>query len=75
MFENNEELWDCRERPKYSGDLFGFDFLPDVEPRGEVVGLFVEDDGFWHLKMTFNKHWLPDLLENIEDILEDIENE
>lgn len=37
------------------GKLFGIRF------NGELAELYIEDDGHWHLKATFDKSWLKDL--------------
>lgn len=39
------------------GNLFAI----RIKPEGGLVELYVEDDGIYHLKATFNHLWLSDL--------------
>ena len=38
------------------GDLFGLRFVAE-----NMVELYIEDDGWFHYKASFNKSWLADL--------------
>ena len=41
--------------PQYYGEVFG------MEVRNYKVGLYIEDDGYWHLGCVFHEDWLDDL--------------
>lgn len=45
---SKEDLFIIALLPNYSGD--------------NIVGVFMEDDGVYHLQTTFAAYWLPDLL-------------
>ncbi len=38
------------------GGLFAVRFV------GEMAEIYIEDDGWYHWKMTFNRFWVPDLV-------------
>lgn len=38
------------------GDLFGLRFAEE-----DMIELYIEDDGWFHYKASFNKGWLKDL--------------
>lgn len=40
--------------------LFALRYVPGGS--NGLVELYVEDDGIYHLKMTFDRAWLPDLI-------------
>ena len=42
-----------------TGGLFGFRFVDGCS--NGCVELYVEDDGYWHHKMTFDRVWLKDM--------------
>jgi hypothetical protein len=57
-------------KPMYEGGCFGF----NVELRKEyspLVTVFVEDDGLWHRKETFDIHWIDDFLAQLTQIKKD----
>lgn len=41
------------------GEIFGIRFTDGCSTG--CVELYGEDDGFWHLQMTFDRLWLADL--------------
>ena len=59
----------------YDGDLFGYSCKSvPYEYEGKVyertlVGLYLEDDGWWHEKMTFDYGWSGDLLRLATDLV------
>lgn len=44
-----------------AGELIGFKIL-EQEAQRALVGVYVEDDGWWHLKIKLDSSWLHDLL-------------
>lgn len=55
--------------------------VDDLDMHGEIWGLrttegcangcvelYIEDDGFWHLKATFDRQWLPELARLTEQL-------
>ena len=53
--------------PEVRAELFGFrnDGPISEGEIGDQVTLMMEDDGFWHDKLTFHSCWLPDLLKAV----------
>ncbi len=43
------------------GEMFGVR-IAERHDAGPLITLLVEDDGFWHDKMSFDIAWLPDLV-------------
>lgn len=56
-----------REAMSIVGELFAVRFFDEGDQQ--MVGLYVEDDENYHLKMTFNRAWLADLKAVAEDAL------
>jgi hypothetical protein len=48
------------------GELFGWKF------SDEEVTIYIEDDGYWRPKMTFNVAWIHDLESAATEIVEKI---
>lgn len=48
-----------REDMDEAGELFGVRFI-DGGSNG-LIELYIEDDGYWHHKVTFDRAWVSDL--------------
>lgn len=48
-------------KPQYAGDCFGFNVTQRTNAN-PLVTMFVEDDGLWHMKQSFDIHWIDDII-------------
>lgn len=62
-----------RDELDIAGEVFGIRFTKGCSTG--CVELYGEDDGFWHLQMTFDRLWLDDLQGVASDALRSIASE
>lgn len=51
---------------RYGGDCFAVEVRQRAETKSPLVVVYIEDDGNWFEKMSFDFAWLPELIELLE---------
>ena len=54
-------------QPMCAGDCFGFNVTPRKN-ASPLVTMFVEDDGLWHKKSSFDIHWVDDIITQLTEV-------
>lgn len=54
-------------KPDFAGACFGFNVTPRKN-MSPLLTMFVEDDGCWHKKTSFDASWADDIIEQLQAV-------
>ena len=65
-------------RPDFAGSCFGYSLRPRTKDKdgtdSPLVYMYVEDDGFWHLKVMFDAYWVDDQIAQLTKVKKELDN-